>query len=145
MNIDAKTRQAIQHTYHCLIGCGIGEVLGMVIASLLGWGRFGRVSLAIVLAFAFGYALTYRSVRRHTKTAKQAMRVTLATDTVSIASMEIIGNIMELIIPGVIMMTIVSPGFWLGLLASMSVAFVVTVPINRWMISRDPHAHHHMH
>ena len=66
------------------------------------------------------------------------------TITVSIASMEIIGNIMELIIPGVIMMTIVSPGFWLGLLASMSVAFVVTVPINRWMISRNPHAHYHM-
>lgn len=143
MSIDSKTRQAIQHTYHCLIGCGIGEVLGMVIASLLGWQQMGRIALALVLAFTFGYALTYRSVRRHAKSRKDAVKTTLATDTVSIATMEAVGNTIEFLIPGALMVTIASPRFWWSLAVSFAIAFVVTVPVNRAMISRNPHAHHH--
>ena len=143
MTIDAKTKQAIQHTYHCLIGCGIGEVLGMAIASIFGWERMFRILLAVILAFSFGYTLTYRSVRKHVASSNEAMKITFATDTVSIVSMELIGNVMELLIPGALMATIDSPAFWGGLLASMSIAFVITVPINRTMISRTSHVHHH--
>ena len=145
MKIDSLTRQAVQHTVHCLIGCGIGEVVGMVISSSLGWEKIGRVSLSIVLAFFFGYLLTYRGVRKHADSARDAVRITLATDTVSIATMELVANIVELLIPGALMATIVSPLFWLSLLISMSIAFVLTVPVNRYMISRNPHAHHGMH
>ncbi len=69
MSIDIKTKHAIEHTIHCLIGCGIGEIFGMLIASVFGWHRIGRLSLAIMLAFSFGFYLTYRGVRKDTKTA----------------------------------------------------------------------------
>ena len=143
MNLDHTTKQAIQHTFHCLIGCGIGEVLGMVIAASLGWDKIGRVSLAIILAFTFGYLLTYFGVRKHTDTAGQAVKITLATDTLSIATMEFVANVVEILIPMALMATITDPVFWYSLAIAMSVAFVITVPVNRYLISRNPHAHHH--
>ncbi len=142
ITLDPKTRQAIQHTVHCLIGCGAGEILGMLIAAVLGWQRPGRLSLAIVLAFVFGYYLTYRGVRQHTDTAKEAFKITAATDTVSIATMELVDNTMELIIPNALMVSPASPRFWWGLAISLTVAFALTVPVNRFMISRNPHQHH---
>jgi hypothetical protein len=142
MTVDRLTSQAIHHTYHCLIGCGIGEIMGMVVASLLGWDKYARIALAIILAFVFGYGLTYRGIRMHTKTAMEAVKMTAATDTVSIASMEIIDSTMELIIPNALMVTIDSARFWWGLVISLGIAFVVTVPVNRFMIARSPHAHH---
>jgi len=143
MTIDQKTNQAIEHTIHCLIGCGIGEILGMLIASSLGWHRIGRLSLAIVLAFLFGYALTYRGVRKQTGTSKEAVRITLATDTVSITSMEIVDNTIEFIIPNALFVTAASPRFWWGLALSLIIAFIVTVPVNRYMMSKSPHQHYH--
>jgi hypothetical protein len=92
VKIDHTTRQAIKHTVHCFIGCGIGEILGMLIASALGWHRIGRLSLAIILAFVFGYSLTYRGVRKHTSSPLEAIKITTATDTVSIAIMELVDN-----------------------------------------------------
>lgn len=145
MKIDNLTRQAIQHTVHCLIGCGIGEVVGMIISSSLGWDKIGRVSLSVLLAFLFGYLLTYRGVRKHASSANEAIRITLATDTISIATMELVANVVELLIPGALMVTIISPLFWTSLLISMSIAFIFTVPVNRYMISRKSHSHHSMH
>jgi len=140
---DGITRQAIQHTTHCLIGCGIGEITGMFIAAALGWPRIGRLSLAIVLAFAFGYYLTYRGVRKHAKTTGEAIKITAATDTVSIATMEAVDNTMEFLIPNALMVTPTMPRFWWGLAVSLTVAFILTVPVNRFMIARNPHLHHH--
>jgi hypothetical protein len=143
MSIDTKTIQAIEHTIHCLIGCGIGEIVGMLIASFLGWHRIGRLSLAIILAFSFGFYLTYRGVRKNTNTAKEAIKITVATDTVSISSMEIVDNTVELIIPNALLVTASQFRFWWGLALSLTIAFVITVPVNRYMISRNPHQHHH--
>lgn len=140
--LDEKTRQAVHHTVHCLIGCGIGEILGMLIAAILGWHRFGRLSLAIVLAFAIGYSLTYRSVRKHASSTKEAVRVTAATDTVSIATMELVDNAIEWLIPNALMVTPTSFRFWWGLVLSLTIAFLVTVPVNHYMISKDAHHHH---
>lgn len=143
---DTFTRQAITHTKHCLLGCGIGEILGMLIASLLGWHRFGRLSLAIILAFLFGYLLTYRSVRKNTKTSTEAVGITLATDTVSIGTMELVDNTIEFLIPNALLVTASSPRFWWGLALSLTIAFFVTVPVNRLMIARgighSDHSHH---
>ena len=141
--MDGKTRQAIKHTIHCLIGCGVGEVVGMLLAASFGWHRIGRLSTAIVLAFFFGYLLTYRGVRKHTATSKEAIKITVTTDTVSITTMELIDNTIELIIPNALVVTASSFRFWWGLALSLSLAFIVTVPVNRYMISKNPHQHHH--
>jgi len=142
MKIDAKTHQAIEHTVHCLIGCGIGEVLGMLIASSLGWHRFGRLSLAIVLAFTFGYLLTYRGVRKQVATPREALKITMATDTVSISTMELVDNTIEFIIPNALAVTASSFRFWWGLALSLTIAFFITVPVNRYMMSKRPHHAH---
>ena len=145
LKFDERTRQAITHTYHCLIGCGIGEVVGMLIASFFGWHRLERVVLAIVLAFLFGYSLTYKGVRRQSASAGEAIKATVATDTVSIVSMEIVDSSMELIIPNALIVTAASPRFWWGLAVSLTIAFILTVPVNRYMMGRNAHAHQHLH
>jgi Zn-dependent protease len=108
----------------------------------LGWHRFGRLPLAIVLAFIFGYSLTYYGVRRQVKTSKEAFKISAATDTASIATMELVDNVIELIIPIALLVSAAQPRFWWGLALSLSIAFIITVPVNRYMISRGPH---HMH
>ena len=143
MKLDLLTKQAIKHTVHCLIGCGIGEILGMLIASALGWHRLGRLPLAIILAFVFGYSLTYWGVRKQTRTAREAIKITAATDTVSITTMEIVDNAIEFIIPNALMVTATQARFWWGLALSLSIAFIITVPVNRYMISKNPHQHMH--
>ena len=139
--MDSKTKHAIHHTLHCLLGCSIGEILGMAIAGSLHWHRIGRVSLATVLAFCFGYALTYRGIRRQADSSSEAARATLATDTVSIASMEVSDNFVEFLIPKALTVTLATPRFWWSLALSLSIAFFVTAPINRFMITRGK-VHH---
>ena len=141
---------AISATLHCLTGCAIGEVLGMVLATLWGWGDLASIALAVVLAFFFGYLLTYSSVRRHGVSHREGVRLALAADTVSITSMEIIDNVLMLVIPGAMAAGVLSGLFWLSLTISLAVAFVLTVPVNRWLISRgrghaavhELHGHH---
>lgn len=143
MKVDDLTKQAIKHTIHCLIGCGIGEIVGMLIASALGWHRVGRLPLAIVLAFVFGYSLTYRGVRKNVSSSKEAFKITAATDTISIATMEVVDNTIEFIIPNALLVTATQFRFWWGLALSLSIAFIITVPVNRYMISKNPHLHMH--
>jgi ABC-type nitrate/sulfonate/bicarbonate transport system permease component len=143
MTLDTTTRQAIRHTFHCLVGCGTGEIIGMLIAASLGWHRPERLAIAILLAFAFGYSLTYRGVRKHTTSTLEAIKITGATDTISIATMELIDSTLEFIIPNALIVTATSFRFWWGLAVSLSLAFVVTVPVNRYMIRKNPAVHHH--
>jgi hypothetical protein len=127
---------AISATLHCLTGCAIGEVLGMALATWWGWGNLASIVLAVVLAFFFGYLLTYTSVRRHGVSHREGVRLALASDTVSITSMEIIDNLLMLVIPGAMMAGLASGLFWLSLAISLAIAFVLTVPVNKWLISR---------
>jgi hypothetical protein len=138
---------AAQATLHCLTGCAIGEVLGMVIGTSLGLHNAATVVLSIALAFVFGYALTMRGLLRAGVPFRQALRVALAADTVSIAVMEIIDNAVVVAVPGAMDAGITSALFWLALAVSLAVAFVVTLPVNRWMIGRGKghavvHAYH---
>ncbi|SDF77656.1 protein of unknown function [Lentzea fradiae] len=142
------TRQAISATLHCLTGCAIGEVLGMVIGTALGWGTLATVVLAVALAFLFGYSLTIRPVLRSGLAFKAALGVALAADTVSIAVMEVVDNAVMLLVPGAMDAGLGQWLFWAALAFSLAVAFVVTVPVNRWMIARGKghavvHRHHH--
>jgi hypothetical protein len=142
------TRQAVSATLHCLTGCAIGEVLGMVIATALGWTNLPSIVLAIVLAFLFGYGLTARSVLSAGFGLREALGVALAADTVSIAVMEITDNAFVLAVPGAMDAGLADLLFWTSLAASLVVAFVITVPVNRLLIARGrghavAHRYHH--
>ncbi len=127
---------AVSATLHCLTGCAIGEVLGMVIGTSLGWGNVATIVLAVALAFVFGYALTMYGVLRVGVGFRQALRIALAADTLSIAVMEIVDNAVMVGVPGAMDAGLTSWLFWAALAFALLVAFVVTAPINRWMISR---------
>jgi hypothetical protein len=132
----ASWATAAQATLHCLTGCAIGEVLGMVIGTALGLHNAATVVLSIVLAFGFGYGLTMRGVLRAGVGFRAALGVALAADTVSIAVMEILDNAVVLTVPGAMNAGLTSALFWLSLAFSLLVAFVLTTPVNRWMIGR---------
>jgi hypothetical protein len=129
----AAARQA---TLHCLTGCAIGEVLGMVIGTSLGLHDAATIALAIALAFVFGYALTVRVVLRGGLTLRRAVQVALAADTVSILVMELVDNAVLLAVPGAMEAGLASFLFWGSLAGALAVAFVVTLPINRALMSR---------
>ncbi|MFD6938093.1 DUF4396 domain-containing protein [Streptomyces goshikiensis] len=132
----ASWAMAAGATLHCLTGCAIGEVLGMVIGTALGWGNLPTTVLAIALAFLFGYALTLRGVLSAGVDPRTAVRVALAADTLSIAVMELIDNGVILLWPGAMDARLSEPLFWIALAASLAIAFVVTTPVNKWMIGR---------
>jgi hypothetical protein len=141
-------RTAVSATLHCLTGCAIGEVLGMVLATWWGWPTLASVLLSVVLAFFFGYLLTFSSVRRAGLAVGAAVGTALAADTVSIATMEVVDNAFLVLLPGAIEATLSSALFWWSLAASLAIAFVVTVPVNHWMIGRGKghavvHSMHH--
>ena len=123
-------------TLHCLTGCAIGEVLGMVIGTAAGLHNAATVALSVALAFVFGYGLTMRSVLRAGVDVRTALKVALAADTVSIAIMELLDNAFVLAVPGAMDAGLTSVLFWASLAGSLVVAFVLTTPVNRWMISR---------
>ncbi|MGY1780622.1 DUF4396 domain-containing protein [Geodermatophilus sp. SYSU D01036] len=130
------TRLAVSATLHCLTGCAIGEVLGMVVGTALGWSDVQTIVLAVALAFAFGYAFTIGPVMRSGLALRAAIPVALAADTVSITVMEVVDNAVMLLVPGAMDAGLDSPLFWGALAFALAVAFVVTVPVNRWLIGR---------
>lgn len=144
-------RLALSATLHCLTGCAIGEVLGMAIGTGLHWGNLETIALAVVLAFAFGYALTIRPLLRAKLPLKRALGLALAADTASITVMEIVDNLIMLAIPGAMDAHIDSILFWASLAFALAVAGVAAYPINRWLIARGKghavvmkhHDHHH--
>jgi uncharacterized protein DUF4396 len=129
-------RLAAQATTHCLTGCAIGEVLGLVIATQLGWHDLPSIALAIVLAFVFGYSLTMRPLLAGGMTLAAALPVAFAADTVSITIMEIVDNAIVLAIPGAMAANVIDPLFWGSLIVSLAIAWVVAFPVNRWLIAR---------
>jgi Domain of unknown function (DUF4396) len=144
----ALTRLAVSATLHCLTGCAIGEVLGMVIGTALGWSDGATIALAVVLAFFFGYSLTIAPVLRSGLPLRAAMGVAFAADTLSITVMEIVDNAIMLLVPGAMEAGLTSFLFWGSLAFALLVAFVVTVPVNRWLIARGKghavvHQYHH--
>ena len=127
----ATWSMAAQATLHCLTGCAIGEVLGMVIGTAFGWGNVPTTILAIALAFFFGYSLTLRGVLRAGVDFRTAFRVALAADTLSIAVMELIDNGVIVLWPGAMDAQLADALFWGTLAISLVVAFVVTTSVNR--------------
>lgn len=134
-------------TLHCLTGCAIGEVLGMVIGTALGWGNLETIALAVVLAFVFGYALTMRPLLVSGMALPQAAKLALAADTASITVMEIVDNAIMLVVPGAMDAPLDSLLFWGSLAIALALAAAAAFPVNRWLIARGKghavvHAHH---
>jgi len=130
------TRAAVQATLHCLTGCAIGEVVGMVISSAWSWSAVPSIVVSVALAFFFGYALTLRGVLRAGVGLRRALRLALASDTVSIATMEVVDNAFLVVVPGALTAGLGDALFWWSLALSLAIAFVVTVPVNRFLIGR---------
>ena len=130
------TKSAVRATLHCLTGCAIGEILGMVLATAFGWGNALSIGVSIVLAFVFGYALTLRSVLRAGVSPRRGLSLAFASDTLSITTMEIVDNLFIVLVPGALAAGLTDSLFWWSLVVSLAVAFVAAVPVNRWLIAR---------
>jgi len=128
-------RTAWSATLHCLTGCAIGEVLGMIIGTALGWGNAETIALAVVLAFLFGYALTLLPLVK-AMSFGAAAKLALAADTASITVMEIVDNAIMLVIPGAMDAPLDSLLFWGSLAVALAIAAVAAFPVNRWLIAR---------
>jgi hypothetical protein len=140
-------RAAFDATVHCLTGCAIGEVLGLALATALGWGNFASIAAAVLLAFVFGYSLTLRPVLRAGVTFRRALPLAFASDTASITLMEIVDNAFILLVPGAMAAGLTDGLFWWSLAVSLAIAFVFALPLNRWLIARGKghavvHAYH---
>lgn len=148
---------AISATLHCLTGCAIGEVAGMVIGTALGLSDLITVVLAVFLAFCFGYLLSILPLLRAGVAAKQALKLVLAADTLSILTMEVVDNLVMVGIPGAMDAGLTSVLFWGTLTFALGVAFVFAYPVNAYLLGRgkghalthkfhthsssDPHSH----
>jgi hypothetical protein len=127
---------ALSATLHCLTGCALGEIAGMVLGTALGFSQWGTVALAVVLAFLFGYSLTSLPLLRAGLALSAVVPIALATDTFSIAVMEIVDNAIMLIVPGAMEAGAGDVLFWGALAFALVVAGIVAFPVNRWLITR---------
>jgi Domain of unknown function (DUF4396) len=132
----ALTAVAISATLHCLTGCALGEIAGMAVGTGLGLSNLGTVLLSIALAFAFGYTLTSLPLLRAGLALSAVIPIALASDTLSITTMEIVDNAVVLVIPGALNAGLDSLLFWGSLSFSLVVAGAAAVPVNRWLIGR---------
>ena len=148
MHASSLNRLAFSATAHCLTGCAIGEILGLVIGTALGWSNWPTVALAVGLAFLFGYSFTMVPLLRGGIVLGTAIGLALAADTLSIAVMEIVDNAIILAVPGAMEAGLTSFLFWGSLALALAIAFVAAFPVNRYLIARGRghavvHAHHH--
>jgi hypothetical protein len=138
---------AFSATVHCLTGCAIGEVLGMILSTWWGWGNLASIVLSIVLAFGFGYGLTSLPLLRSGMSLREVAPLALASDTASITTMEIVDTLFILAVPGAIAAGLGTALFWWSLIVSLLIAGAIAFPVNRWLIARGKghavvHAHH---
>ncbi len=129
-------QMALSATLHCLTGCAIGEVAGMVIGTALGWSEWGTVALAVALAFLFGYTLTSLPLLRGGLALSVVIPIALASDTLSIAIMEVVDNAIMLAIPGAMEAGLTNTLFWGSLSVALAVAGFAAYPVNRWLLQR---------
>lgn len=148
VNHESLNRTAASATLHCLSGCAIGEILGMIISSALGWATIPSIVLSILLAFFFGYLLSLIPLIKHGLGWKKSLTIAFAADTASITVMEITDNAVLVVIPGAIYAGLTTFLFWGSLVFSLIVAFLVAFPLNRYLIARGrghavAHEYHH--
>lgn len=144
------TAMAFAATLHCLTGCAIGEIAGLTLGAATGLDNTSTIAISVILAFLFGFGLSTLPMLRSGLTLRAAVPVVLAADTLSIATMEIVDNAVMAVLPGAMDARLVDGVFWIGMIVSLAAAFVVAVPVNRWLLRRGKghaltHAFHAMH
>jgi putative flippase GtrA len=108
----------------------------MVIATAADWSNVPSIAISVVLAFLFGYALTLRPVLKAEVPLGRALPLAFASDTASITVMEIVDNAFILIVPGAMEAGLTDAKFWWSLGVGLAIAFVLALPLNRWLIAR---------
>lgn len=144
-NVNAMAASA---TLHCLTGCAIGEILALIIGTAIGLSAGWTVALAVTLAFVFGYKLSTWPLLRAGLGFGAALRLVIAADTLSIATMEIVDNLVMVAIPGAMEAGLVNAIFWLGMMVALLAAFAAAYPVNRYLLQRGKghalvHQYHH--
>lgn len=143
-------KTAVSATLHCLTGCAIGEILGLIIGTILGLSVLVTIAIAVALAFFFGYLLSLIPLVRSGVALKSALGIVIAADTLSIATMEVVDNVVMAIIPGAMEEGIVNPIFWMSLPLALGIAFFAAYPVNKHLLLKNKghaltHAYHHNH
>lgn len=133
----AGLSMAVAATLHCLTGCAIGEIAGLMISTAAGLGNGWSVAISITLAFVFGYSLSTLPLLKSGLGVAAALGVVLAADTLSIAAMEVTDNLVMVLVPGAMNAGLVNVVFWVGMMISLTAAFVVAVPVNQWLLRRN--------
>ncbi|WP_236666078.1 DUF4396 domain-containing protein [Nocardioides baculatus] len=142
----ASRAMALSATLHCLTGCAIGEIAGLMIGTGLGLGNGPTIVLSVALAFVFGFTLSTLPLVKGGLGVGAALSLVLAADTLSIAAMEVADNAVMAVIPGAMDAGLVNPVFWIGMMVALTVAFVAAYPVNRYLMARGKgHALTHEH
>ena len=134
--VGSSARMAASATLHCLTGCAVGEILGLMIGTAVGLSQGWTIALAVSLAFFFGYALSLLPLVRGGLAAWAAFRLVVAADTLSIAVMEVVDNLVMALIPGAMDAGLVNVVFWVGMMIALTVAFLAAYPVNKWLLAR---------
>ena len=139
---------AASATLHCLSGCAVGEIAGLMIGTAFGLGNGWTIAVSVALAFAFGYTLSTLPLLKAGLAVGSALGVVLAADTVSILTMEVVDNLVMAVIPGAMNAGLVNAVFWVSMMLSLAVAFVAAFPVNRILLLRGKghaltHEYHH--
>lgn len=129
-------KMAASATLHCLTGCALGEVTGLIIGTALGWGALQTIALAVILAFVLGFTLSTLPLRKAGLGFFAALSIVFAADTLSIATMEIVDNVVMAIIPGAMSAGIVSPLFWVSMPIALAAAYAAAYPVNKYLLSK---------
>jgi uncharacterized protein DUF4396 len=134
--MDSRNSMAASATLHCLTGCAIGEIVGLMIGTAMGLSNAVTIALAIGLAYLFGYALSTVPLIQAGLGFFAALSVVFAADTLSIAVMELVDNLVMAVIPGAMDAGLVNPIFWLGMMIALAAAFIAAFPVNRYLIDK---------
>jgi hypothetical protein len=146
--MNPRNAMAANATLHCLTGCAIGEIAGLMIGTAIGLSTGATIALAVGLAFLFGYALSTLPLVKADLGFFAALSVVFAADTLSIATMELVDNLVMALIPGAMDAGLVNPIFWIGMMIALTVAFIAAFPVNRYLIDKGKghaltHQFHH--
>jgi hypothetical protein len=132
-----------QSTLHCLTGCVIGEVAGLLIGVTLGLGPWYTMALATVLAYATGLTLGVVPVsRREFVSLLAAFKIVWIGEVISIGVMELVINAVDYGVGGASAGSILEPIFWIGIALAVPAGFIVAWPVNWWLLERNLKACH---
>ncbi|RLZ03063.1 hypothetical protein CWC38_07760 [Kocuria tytonicola] len=127
---------AASATLHCLTGCSIGEIAGLILSTVFGWDNVVGTAVAIALSFVFGYTLSSLPLLRAGISVGQALRLVLAADTVSILTMEVVDNLVMWLVPGAMNAGLLNALFWGSMALSLVIAYFAAYPVNKALLRR---------